>query len=374
MPFPPGVISIKYRKTSNVRSMHKISFVQKLITCILAGLVIGASALRIGITYFRTWGTFGGFSIIPFLTVLFAAVYALIWQARKTNNPATLAFWQGLIRYGVAFDLAEFGWAKICHRQLVMPISKLDLPYNSLSPSDLFWNFFSYSYLFGCIIAALQITGAMLLLFHRTRLAGVFILLPVLANILLMIIIFHIGFTVVIHTSIMIAGILYFLFIEFKRLKEFFFATTNRLPQLHFSRYVKFIIRLSIIYIPLILIAMNGKADKYPNLTGKYEVKKLSINQQLQHQTPGTDSILTAVYFDIKNSCVFQFNSPAKRWNGTFSKDSNHLKIKWFSPGNMTVFSGTMSTANHSRELTLTGMLGKDSVDIILEKVKNLSK
>ena len=122
--------------------MHRISFVKKLITCILAGLVIGASAFRISITYFRTWGTIRGFSIIPFLTVLAAVVYALIWQARKTNNPSTLAFWQGLIRYGVAFDLAEFGWAKIFHRQLVMPMSKLDLPYNSFSPSDLFWIFF----------------------------------------------------------------------------------------------------------------------------------------------------------------------------------------------------------------------------------------
>jgi len=49
---------------------------------------------------------------------------------------ATLAFWQGLIRYGVAFDLAEFGWAKIFHLQLAIPLSKLDLPYNSFSPSD----------------------------------------------------------------------------------------------------------------------------------------------------------------------------------------------------------------------------------------------
>ena len=145
--------------------MHKISFVKKLITCILAGLVIGASALRISITYFRAWGTISSFSIIPFLTTIAAIVYALVWQARKTNNPYTLAFWQGLIRYGVAFDLAEFGWAKICHLQLVMPLSKLDLPYNSFSPSDLFWTFFSQSYLFGCIIAALQIAGALLLLF-----------------------------------------------------------------------------------------------------------------------------------------------------------------------------------------------------------------
>src|SRR6186997_2874659 len=187
--------------------MHKISFLKKLITCILAGLVIGASAFRISITYFRTWGDIGSFSIIPFLTTIAAIVYVLIWQVRKTNNPSTLAVWQGLIRYGVAFDLAEFGWAKIFHRQLVMPLSKFDLPYNSFSPSDLFWSFFSHSYMFGGIIAALQIIGALLLLFHRTRLVGVFILLPVLANILLMDIFYQIGFSVVVHTFIMMAGI-----------------------------------------------------------------------------------------------------------------------------------------------------------------------
>jgi len=351
--------------------MHKISFVKKLTTCILAGLVIGASALRISITYFRTWGNIRGFSIIPFLTVTAAIVYALIWQARKTNKPSTLAFWQGLIRYGVAFDLAEFGWAKICHRQFVMPLSKFDLPYNSLSPSDLFWTFFSHSYLFGCIIAALQITGAMLLLFHRTRLVGVFILLPVLANILLMDIFYQIGYSVVVDASILMAGILYFLIIEFDRLKEFFFTATNRLPELHFPRYVKLIIRLSIIYIPLLLIAMNGKVDKYPGLTGKYNVKLLNINHQLIHQATCADSILTVVYFDIKNGCIFQFNTPAKRWNGTFSKDSNNLKIKWFSPADKPAFNGTMFTANDSGKLMLTGMLGKDSVDMVLQKANN---
>ncbi|MCC7514054.1 MAG: hypothetical protein IT212_05075 [Bacteroidia bacterium] len=351
--------------------MYKISFVKKLITCILAGWVIGASAFRIGISYFRNLGTVSGFSIIPFFTVITAVAYALIWQARKTNNPSTLAFWQGLILYGVAFDLAEFGWAKICHLQLVMPTSKLDLPYNSFSPSDLFWYFFSYSYAFGCIIAALQITGAMLLLFYRTRLMGIFILLPVLTNILLMDIFYQIGFSVVVHVSIMIAGILYFLVIEFKRLKEFFFATTNQLPELHSSRYVKWIIRLSIIYIPLLLIAMRGKVDKYPGFTGKYEVKQLNINQQLLYPDNCADSILTVVYFDIKNGCVFQFKKPANRWNGTFSKDSNHIKIKWFSPTDKPVFDGTISTANNTGKLMLTGILGKDSMNAILLKVNN---
>jgi hypothetical protein len=362
------ILNIDYQR---LPFMHKISFLKKLITCILAGLVIGACAFRISITYFRSWGTISGFSIIPFITTIVAIVYALIWQARKTNNLSTLAFWQGLIRYGVAFDLAEFGWAKIFHLQLVMPMSKLDLPYNSFSPSDLFWYFFSYSYVLGCIIAALQITGAVLLLFHRTRLLGVFILLPVLSNILLMDIFYQIGFSVVVHASIMIAGILYFLVVEFNRVKEFFFTATNRLPGINLSRHMKLIIRLSVVYIPLLLIAMHEKTDKYPDLTGKYEVKQLNINHQFFYKDTCADSILTMVYFDIKNGCVFQFNTPAKRWNGTFTKNSNRIKIKWFSPADKPAFEGRISAPDGSEKLMLTGMLGKDSMDVLLHKLNN---
>jgi hypothetical protein len=198
---------------------------------------------------------------------------------------------------------------------------------------------------------------------------GVFILLPVLANILLMDVFYEIGYTVVVHTSIMMAGILYFLILEFDRLKQFFFATTNRLPEIHLPNYVKWIIRLSIIYIPLLLIAMHGKVDRYPHLTGKYEVKQLSINGQPPHQHLSADSVLTAVYFDIKNGCVFQFNTPANRWNGSFTNDSNHLKIKWFSPAGKPVFDGIMYTANEPRKLILRGILGEDSMDAILQKV-----
>ena len=232
--------------------MQRISFLKKIITCVLAGLVVGAFTFRQNITWLRTWVPVRVMSLISFFCLAAAVIYAFIWQARKTNRPATLAFWQGLIRYGVAFDLASFGWEKICHLQLVMPQSKLDLPYSSFSPSDLFWYFFSHSYLFGCIIAGFQITGAMLLLFRRTRLLGVFVLLPVLANILLMDIFYQIGDSVVVHASIMMLGVLYFLFIEFNRLKEFFFAAKDQLPALNLSKYFKIAIRLSIIYLPLL--------------------------------------------------------------------------------------------------------------------------
>ncbi|MBN9384935.1 MAG: hypothetical protein J0H74_29540 [Chitinophagaceae bacterium] len=348
-----------------------LPFLKKLIACLLAGLVIGAAILRFCVTYLRAWVPIGYAAVIPFLTTVAAAVYAVIWQVRKTNNSATLAFWQGLIRYGVAFDLAGFGWEKICHLQLVVPASKLDLPYRSFSSSELFWYFFSHSYLFGCIIAGLQIAGAMLLLFRRTRLVGVFILLPVLANILLMDIFYEIGSSVVVHATIMLSGTLYFLFIDFNRLKKFFFGTNDRLPALNLSKYAKLAIQLSIIYIPLLSIAMHGKVDTFPQLTGKYEVKQLNINQQQIHPSSCADSILTVVYFDVKNGCVFEFNSPQKRWNGTFSIEKNDLQIRWRSPADRPGFKGVMSPSGGSGELTLRGTLGNDTMDIIMQKVSN---
>jgi hypothetical protein len=239
--------------------MQSIPFFKKFITCTLAGLLIGATTLRAGFTFLSALIPIRLISITPFLLMAVAIIYAIIWQNRKTNKLETLAFWQGLIRYGVAFDLATFGWEKIFHLQLVTQQNKLDIPIRNLSSQDLFWTFFSYSYPLGCIIAGCQIAGAILLLFHRTRLAGVFILLPILANILLIDIFYEIGTSVIVHASIMLLGILYFLFIEFKRLKEFFFAAKNQLPSLQLPGYFKIAIRLSIIYIPLLLIAMRSK-------------------------------------------------------------------------------------------------------------------
>lgn len=351
--------------------MQKIPFSKKFITCTLAGLVIGAASLRAGFTFLREWIPVGIISSASFLLPVVAVVYAVIWQLRKTNNQATLAFWQGLLRYGIAFDLATFGWEKLFHLQLVMPQSKLDMPFSSLSSQELFWAFFSHSYPLGSIIAGCQIAGALLLLFHRTRLAGVFILLPVLANILLMDIFYEIGITVIVHASIMMAGTLYFLFIEFNRLKEFFFAAKNQLPTLPISKYAKTAIRLSIIYIPLLLIAMHGGPDKDPQLRGKYEVKQVKVNQQVLSHTGCADSLPTLVYFDIKNGCVFEFNTPQKRWYGVYKKQNDHLEIKWRTPADKPVFTGALSPVTATRNLTLTGMLGNDSMQMTLQKINN---
>lgn len=351
--------------------MQKIPFFKKFITCTLAGLVIHAATLRLSFTFLRTWIPLRFIAIPPFLLLAAAIIYAVFWQFRKTNNPATLAFWQGVIRYGVAYDLASFGLEKLFHLQLVISQSKLDMPLSSLSSQDLFWAFFSHSYPFACIIAALQILGAMLLLFRRTRLVGAFVLLPVLANILLMDIFYEIGTSVVIHASIMLSGTLYFLFIEFNRLKEFFFVAKDQLPTLQLSRFAKIVIRLSIIYIPLLLIATYGAPNKDQLPGGKYEVKQLIVNKAVLG-AGCADSLLTRVYIESsKNGCVFEFNTWQRRWYGTYKKQNNNLNIKWNAPAEKPAFTGILSPADNNGNLILTGVMGNDSLKITLQKINS---
>ncbi|MBO9619960.1 MAG: hypothetical protein J7539_13100 [Niabella sp.] len=180
---------------------------------------------------------------------------------------------------------------------------------------------------------------------------------------------YGIGNSVVVHASIMLLGILYFLFIEFRRLREFFFSAKNQLPSLHISKFFKLLIRLSVIYIPLLLIAMHGGTDKHPQLTGKYEVKQLEIGHRILSKSNCTDSVLTLVYFDIKNWCVFEFNTPQRRWNGHYEKKKDHLKIDWGSPADKPSFSGVLSSIDGSGNMTLAGMLGSDSIKITLHKI-----
>ena len=143
------------------------------------------------------------------------------------------------------------------------------------------------------------------------------------------------------------------------------------MPAVKLSRYFKMAIRLSIIYIPLLLIAMHGPIDKHPQLTGKYEVRQLQIAKQTLYRTSCADSILTAVYFDVNNSCVFEFNTPLRRWNGTYTLVADHLQISWRSPADKPVFSGIMSPVSDSGRLALTGVLGADSLHIIMHKLGN---
>ncbi len=79
-------------------------------------------------------------------------------------------------------------------------------------------------------IGVFQITGSFLLLFSRTRLIGVFVIIPVQLNIFLLDIFYEMGW-VMVHAGIMLAAVFYLLLSEYDRLKEFFLTSKTRVRE-----------------------------------------------------------------------------------------------------------------------------------------------
>jgi hypothetical protein len=88
-------------------------------------------------------------------------------------------------RYAAAALLLLYGFAKLTGAQFTVLDSELDKPLREVSGFWLTWYYFGYSQAYGTIVALVQIAGAIALLFPRTALLGVCVLLPVVGNIIL---------------------------------------------------------------------------------------------------------------------------------------------------------------------------------------------
>ncbi|HEY5747921.1 MAG TPA: hypothetical protein VIU12_17750 [Chryseolinea sp.] len=364
--------------------MKARSFLQKFVACFLAGLSVTAATLRIGRRFISPWiplPVIAAFALIFFASTL---VLAVVWHRREKANDHTtpdaplpmwmqLNFWQGVLRYAIALDLSMFGWQKISRLQFVSPLGMLDLPFSSLSGEDLTWSYFGHSYPMVVAIGCLQIIGSFLLLFNRTRLLGLFTLLPVLLNIVLIDFFYGLDWGEQLYASVIFVELLYLLLSEYHRLVEFFFKTQTAIPSLVFkNHYIKKSIRLSVIGIPLFLIAIYESPNKHPALTGKYEVTKLQLN----HTTlkPGTcqDSVLTTVYLDVGNDIVFEFNNQKRRLFGqyTYEENTGKLGATWHYPPTFHAPLQATLTSQSDTDVILTGTMGEDLVTVEMHKIQ----
>ncbi len=86
--------------------------------------------------------------------------------------------------------LSIYGIGKITggqfHRKGHLPAYIAQTPLSEVGSFDLAWTFFGYSELYIYFIGISQLIGASMLLFERTKLVGVAILLPILVNIIVM--------------------------------------------------------------------------------------------------------------------------------------------------------------------------------------------
>jgi hypothetical protein len=348
----------------------------KIGLCLLAGAVGTVTLLRVGRRFAAPWVGPTGVAIVAGIFLAAALVYPLLWarQQRRPGHDAALvvAFWQGVIRYCLAFDLALFGFQKIFHLQFFVPIGMLDLPFSSFSGEDLTWAYFRYSYPYIVVIGVLQIGGGLLLMFGRTRLLGAIALVPVLLNIILIDYFYHLPIGVLIHALVLMTGLVYLIWLDYERLLDFFLSAESHLPRLPgLGPLGRNLLRWSVLYGPLILVLTYPSPDTYPQLTGKYMVKNLQLAAPATIHPPRPDSVLTVVYLDIAHDCVFEFNGTTRRRFGTYTYDAHtrQLQVAWRYPTpSPDTLRATLDFHPASHSLTVAGQLGQQPIRFDLQK------
>jgi hypothetical protein len=354
------------------------TFFRNTLACITAGIVGAIITIRITRRYLEFIPNIV-FIALAILYLLAIIIYAFIWKRKRdkgaVNNEQLQAFWEGTIRYLIALEMFNIGLGKIFHVQFRTRLGFLDNPFNSLDNQILFWAFFGKHYGYTVVIAVLQMTAGVLLVYRKTRLFGIIFLLPILLNIVLLNHYYDFGPIVSSYTILLTLAAVYLLFLEYDRLLEFFFMTKSQLPVFAFkSNWKKNIIRYSIIFIPVLLIAINKFPLFYPEYTGTYQVQKLLLNNKLiAAPSSSRDSVLTKIFIDRDdNDFVMDYNDYRRRLIGsyTYNPAPNQFTVVWHWPQNMhdtlvaKILPGEMPNTK-----VLLGHMGKDTFRIEMAKV-----
>ena len=353
--------------------MQQVSFFQKFLTCFLTGLILSAVFLVLGRTLPASWVipelVFGGCG----LSLLLGLVYPLIWQRKGQKFPefvgAELALWQGVIRYGLAFNISIFGFKKIFSQQFIVPYFMYDEQLGDLSGEWLTWHYFGFSYPFGLIVAAFQIGGSVLLLFSRTRLLGVTLLLPVLLNILFINIFYGLNAGATFQSIILSLGLLYLLLLDYRRLIQFFLPSSGASEHSGLSvAFRKNGLRFLMIFIPFALTFAGYYTEIRPqNIRGTYLLKTAPISD-----FNNADDGLTKIYFERDGLCCFVFGTSDKEncrytYNGKNHEISIQFKGSYNGYGD---FTGKAFPSEDGRSLHLVGRMAGEELDLDLSRAR----
>lgn len=247
--------------------------------------------------------------------LLFAVAFSFYWH-RKAKTGAfdsnrCHAWFRAILRYCLAFSLSIYGFAKLFDAQFATSFHRSDSVVNALSGSELTWNYFAYSFQLSAIIGFLQVAGAVCLLFRRTTLLGVAILLPVMLNVVLINLFYHISPGAFINSVIYTLGLMYLLSLYSKSLIPLFLHYKSSLPSIGNSA-LRMIARILILVISggFVVYATHKNQSSTPFI-GTWEVETMTRNGK---PVPGdnwlTDSTAWKVIYIEKRKEIYCCPNP----------------------------------------------------------------
>jgi hypothetical protein len=127
-----------------------------------------------------------GLNILLCLLLAIACIVIALLDLFKIKSYKVIPLFRFLAAYYIAFILLKYGVDKIVKRQFYLPEPNiLYANFGSLTRDTLFWSTFGTSRSYSLITGGMEVVTAILILVKRTRIAGLFLSVLILANILL---------------------------------------------------------------------------------------------------------------------------------------------------------------------------------------------
>lgn len=274
-------------------------------------------------------------------------------------------------RYFVAYFMCVYGFAKIFLLQFYVPESTLDMPLAEVTGQNLVWAFFGHSDAYRWVIALGEITGGVLLLFRRTTLLGAVLLVPMLANIIVIDVIFGISAYVTVGILTAMVGVI--VHAHWPELRRVFWETqssvygTAAASVSRRRRLATWAVRVAVVLVPL-ATAYEGRPQAHPRtaIDGKWRVDSIARPAGI----PATRAMLDSaevIYFEPEFGprSVFRHGDSFVPTYFSIDEASHALRIQDRSRRQVQ-FDGRYSLAGDS--LRLTGTSKGRPVELLLRR------
>ncbi len=373
-------------------SSARTTWFYKFCECLLAAIAL-SNGLTMGLEFlppsiWQKYPTAGGYmqAGIAGVSLISAVIYPILWhrneQMGTIDSGLRHAWLQGIIRYWLALSISIYGFAKILKTQFQNPDYRLDMPMGEVNGFGLTWYYFGYSYKLAVIIGLFQIGGSILLLYRRTTLLGVMVLLPVMVNIVLINLFFNIADGAFINSVLFTLGLTFLLLNDVQKLKTAFWDLVERLPPVNVGgNWAKHGLRLLPIVAAFLLIYSLVKTDKNDTvLKGTWKVETLTRNGQVVGPNAWlTDkSAWNRVYFAGWQGAVFSPNpyryKPEESLRGNYEFDStqNTLRLLMYKSDTNKVRDTIEVTISNrtAKRMRLRGIFYRDTIDMQLARLR----
>lgn len=258
--------------------------------------------------------------ILPFgltslaIAILFSIVFSIYWHLKEKKGNFNSEKWHlwltSLLRYWLALHISIFGFEKLMGINFAPSFHSDDTPAGLLNGQELTWIYYSYSYGISIVVAFFQITGSYLLLFRRTILLGIAMLLPVMFNILLINIFYGIGPITTFTALTMVLGLSYLLYQRKDEIITLLKNYESNIPSAGSKRF-RNIARILCVIIPVLFLT-KYKSNVYASSKyfGKWKVEIMKRNGKIIADDAWEKDTLAwkTIYFEERGNLLYTPN------------------------------------------------------------------